>query len=274
MVQFSSVAHSCLTLCDPMDGSTPGFPVHHQLPEFTQTHVHRVSDAIRPSHPHPWNPLGKNTEVGCPSLLQRIILTQEEHPGLLHCRQILYHLSYREVTDLGGAQILSQSPPCMPANPLRCVLGINLNPVSRISRPDSSPADHRSPGPALTSSKWPCPTPVSTRQAQWAFHDCSGQVWILFETLQGAPSPSLHPDQDPQCSHGEGGPTTPSPSRLYPPIVNTRDPDIRPSPGVCSGCSRRTAFVLRTSLPGCAPHPRQLRAGLPPEAPAPELLPP
>ena len=50
-VQFSSVAQSCLTLCDPMNCSTPGFPVHHQLPEFTQTHVHRVSDAIQPSHP-------------------------------------------------------------------------------------------------------------------------------------------------------------------------------------------------------------------------------
>ena len=49
-VQFSSVAQSCLTLCDPMDCSTPGLPVHHQLPEFTQTHVHRVSDAIQPSH--------------------------------------------------------------------------------------------------------------------------------------------------------------------------------------------------------------------------------
>ena len=50
-VQFSSVAQSCLTLCDPMKCSTPGLPVHHQLPEFTQTHVHRVSDAIQPSHP-------------------------------------------------------------------------------------------------------------------------------------------------------------------------------------------------------------------------------
>ena len=50
-VQFSSVAQSCLTLCDPMNCSTPGLPVHHQLPEFTQTHVHRVSDAIQPSHP-------------------------------------------------------------------------------------------------------------------------------------------------------------------------------------------------------------------------------
>ena len=69
--QFSSVAQSCPTLCDPMNHSTPGLPaaaaakslqscptlrdpidpVHHQLPEFTQTHVHRVSDAIQPSHP-------------------------------------------------------------------------------------------------------------------------------------------------------------------------------------------------------------------------------
>ena len=49
--QFSSVAQSCPTLFYPMNCSTPGLPVHHQLPEFTQTHVHRVSDAIQPSHP-------------------------------------------------------------------------------------------------------------------------------------------------------------------------------------------------------------------------------
>ena len=49
--QFSSVTQSCLTLCDPMNGSTPGLPVHHQLPEFTQTHVHWVGDAIQPYHP-------------------------------------------------------------------------------------------------------------------------------------------------------------------------------------------------------------------------------
>ena len=47
----SSVDQSCLTLWDPMNHSTPGLPVHHHLPEFTQTHVHRVSDAIQPSHP-------------------------------------------------------------------------------------------------------------------------------------------------------------------------------------------------------------------------------
>ena len=50
-VQFSSVTQPCLTLCDPMNRSTPGLPIHHQLLEFTQTHVHRVGDAIQPSHP-------------------------------------------------------------------------------------------------------------------------------------------------------------------------------------------------------------------------------
>ena len=50
-VQFSSVAKSCLTLCNPMNCSTPGLPVHHQLPEFTQTHVNQVGNAIQSSHP-------------------------------------------------------------------------------------------------------------------------------------------------------------------------------------------------------------------------------
>ena len=50
-VQFSSVTQPCPTLCDPMNHSTPGLPVHHQLPEFTQILVHRVGDAIQPSHP-------------------------------------------------------------------------------------------------------------------------------------------------------------------------------------------------------------------------------
>ena len=50
-LQFSAGAQSCPTLCDPMNHSTQVLPVHHQLPEFTQTHVHRVRDAIQPSHP-------------------------------------------------------------------------------------------------------------------------------------------------------------------------------------------------------------------------------
>ena len=51
LIQFSSVTQSCPTLCDPVNRSTPVLPVHHQLPEFTQIHVHQVSDAIQPSHP-------------------------------------------------------------------------------------------------------------------------------------------------------------------------------------------------------------------------------
>ena len=51
IVQFSSVAQLCPTLCDPVNCSTPGLPVHHHLPEFTETHVHRVGDAIQPSNP-------------------------------------------------------------------------------------------------------------------------------------------------------------------------------------------------------------------------------
>ena len=50
-VQFSSVTQSCPTLCDPMDCSTPGFSIHHQLPDLTQTHIHQVGDAIQPPHP-------------------------------------------------------------------------------------------------------------------------------------------------------------------------------------------------------------------------------
>ena len=50
-VQFSSVSQSCPTLCNPINRSTPGLPVHHQLPEFTQIHIHWVNDAIQPSHP-------------------------------------------------------------------------------------------------------------------------------------------------------------------------------------------------------------------------------
>ena len=71
------------TLCDPMNRSTPGLPVHHQLPEFSQTHVHRVSDAIQPSHP-----LSFPSPADLPN--PRI------ESCLLHCRGILYQLSHLE----------------------------------------------------------------------------------------------------------------------------------------------------------------------------------
>ena len=66
--QFSSVTQSCPTLCDPMNRSTPGLPVHHLLPESTQTHVHRVSDAIQPSYP--------------PSSPSPAVLNLSQHQGL------------------------------------------------------------------------------------------------------------------------------------------------------------------------------------------------
>ena len=96
-VQFSSVTQSCPTLCEPKNCSTPGLPVHHQLPEFTQTHVHQVGDAIQPSHPlsspsppapNPSQHQGISSES---TLLMRwpkywsfsfSISTSNEHPGL------------------------------------------------------------------------------------------------------------------------------------------------------------------------------------------------
>ena len=70
--QFSSVTHSCLTLCDLMDCSTPGLPVHHQLPELAQTPVHRVGDAIQPSRP-----------LSSPSLPAFLVLCVSAEPRLL-----------------------------------------------------------------------------------------------------------------------------------------------------------------------------------------------
>ena len=79
-VQFSSVAQSCLTLCDPMNCSIPGLPVHHQLPEFIQTHVYRVSDAIQPSHPL-LSPFPPAPRMGIPDyltcLLRNLYAAQE-----------------------------------------------------------------------------------------------------------------------------------------------------------------------------------------------------
>ena len=100
-VQFSSVAQSCLTLCEPMNRSMPGLPVHHHLPEFTQTHVHWVGDAIQPSHPL-WSPFppAPNTSQH-QSLFQWVnsshevakywsfsfsIIPSKEHPGLISFR--------------------------------------------------------------------------------------------------------------------------------------------------------------------------------------------
>jgi len=67
-IQFSSVAQLCLTFCDHMNCSTPGFPVHHQLPELTQTHVHQVGDATQPSHPLGYSVQFSSVAQSCPTL--------------------------------------------------------------------------------------------------------------------------------------------------------------------------------------------------------------
>ena len=100
-IQFSSVTQSCPTLCDPMNHSMPGFPVHHQLPVFTQTHVHRVSDAIQPScplsspSPPALNPSQHQSLFNESSLYMRwpkywsfsfSISPSNEHPGLVSLR--------------------------------------------------------------------------------------------------------------------------------------------------------------------------------------------
>ena len=99
--QFSSVDQSCLTLCDLINGSTPGLPVHHQLPEFTQTHVHRVGDAIQPSHPlsSPFPPAPNPSSIRVFSNESTLrmrwptywsfsfsIIPSKEHPGLISFR--------------------------------------------------------------------------------------------------------------------------------------------------------------------------------------------
>ena len=128
-VQFSSVAQSCPTLCDPMNRSTPGLLVHHQLPEFTQTHVHWVGDAIQPSHPllSPSPPAPNPSQHQ--SILQRVNTSQEvakvlnfsfsmipskEHPRLISFRMdwldlLVFSNTTVQKHQFFGAQVSSQS---------------------------------------------------------------------------------------------------------------------------------------------------------------------
>ena len=106
-VQFSSVTQSCPTLCDPVNRSTPGLPVHHQLLEFTQTHVHRVSDAIQPSHPlSSPSPPGPNPSWH-QSLFQRVNTVNlrqlcSVHPGSISNKYLETFL----ITPVGGSDII------------------------------------------------------------------------------------------------------------------------------------------------------------------------
>ena len=101
IIQFSSVTQSCPTLCDPMNCSKSGLSVHHQLPEFTQAHVHRINDAIQPSHPlsSPSTPTPNTSSIIVFSNESTLhmrwpkcwsfsfsISPSKEHPGLISCR--------------------------------------------------------------------------------------------------------------------------------------------------------------------------------------------
>ena len=112
-IQFSSVAQSCPTLCGPMNLSTPGLPVHHHLPEFTQTHVHQVGDAIQPSHPlsspSPLPPVPPSIRVFSNESTLRMrwpkswsfsfsISPSNEHPGLISFRMDWLDLLAVQVT--------------------------------------------------------------------------------------------------------------------------------------------------------------------------------
>ena len=126
--QFSSVVQSCLTLCDPMDCSTPGLPVHHQLPESTQTHVHWISDAIQPSHPlsSPSPPtfnlsqhqglfkwVSSSCQVATVLEFQLQHQSFHEHSGLISFRMdwldLVAVLGYTELTNVSSSSILWKS---------------------------------------------------------------------------------------------------------------------------------------------------------------------
>ena len=119
--QIRSVAQSRPTLCDPMNRSTPSLPVHHQLPEFTQTHVHRVSDAIQPSHPllSP-SPLAPNPSQH-QSLFQRVNSSHEVAKVL---EFQLYHHSFQKNPRADLLQNGLVGSPCSPKTCAWCLLDI------------------------------------------------------------------------------------------------------------------------------------------------------
>ena len=131
---FSSVTKSCLTLCNPIHHSTPGLPVHHQLPEFAQTHVHRVSDVIQPSHlssPSPPSPIPPSMRVFSNESVLQIrwpkywsfsfsISPSNEHPGL-----ISFRMDWLDLQSKGLSRVFSNT----------MVQNINSSALSFLYRP-------------------------------------------------------------------------------------------------------------------------------------------
>ena len=113
-LQFSLVTQSCPPLCDPKNHSTPGLPVHHQLPEFTQTQVHRVSDAIQPSHPllSPSPPPVDHvsSELFTMTLPSWVALNGTAHSFIELCKPLCHDKAV--VHEGGGFLLLSQHGAC------------------------------------------------------------------------------------------------------------------------------------------------------------------
>ena len=110
-VQFSSATQSCLTLCNSIKRSTPGLPVHHQLPEFTQTHVHQVSDAIQPSHPlsslappapNPSQNLSLFQWVNSSCEVAKVLQFQLQHQSLQHPGLISFRMDWSDLLAVQG----------------------------------------------------------------------------------------------------------------------------------------------------------------------------
>ena len=111
-VQLSSIAQSCATLCNPMNRNTPGLPVHHQLPEITQTHVHRVSDAIQPSHtllspsppaPNPSQHQGLFQRVNSSHEVAKVLEFQLQHQSFQWTpRMISFRMDWLDLLEVQG----------------------------------------------------------------------------------------------------------------------------------------------------------------------------
>ena len=148
--QIRSVAQSCRTLCDPMNRSTPGLPVHHQLSEFTQTHVHRVSDAIQPSHP-----LSSPSPPG-PNPSQHQSLFQWVNSSHEVAKVLEFQLQHHSFQRNPRADLLQNGlvgSPCSPrdsqeSSPIPQFKSINSLELSLLHSPTlRSIPDHRTPHP-------------------------------------------------------------------------------------------------------------------------------
>ena len=119
-VQFSSVAQLCPTLCDPMNRSTPGLPVHHKLLEFTQTHFHRVGDAIQSSHPLPSpSPPALNLSqhqglfqwVNSLNEVAKVLEFQLQHQSLYEYPEVIsFRMDWLDLLAVQGTQESSPTP--------------------------------------------------------------------------------------------------------------------------------------------------------------------